>query len=80
MHDLSISVMDFTNTSVTLQWSTPKLANGIVRYYFIHYFLDDIPQQQDLNDFLDEQQSVNQRNRITVHDTKVRIRCIIYSV
>lgn len=65
--------MGFSNTSVTLQWSPPKFTNGVVRHYFVHYYLDDMPQQQDLNDFLDDQQSINERHRITVHDTKVRI-------
>lgn len=71
VRDLNISVVAFTNTSVALQWSPPKLTNGVVRHYFVHYYLDDISQQQD--DFLDEQQSVNQRHRIRAHDTKVRI-------
>jgi len=58
---------------VSLQWSPPKFANGVVRYYHIHYYLDDILQQQDLIDSIDEQQVINEQRRITVHDTKVII-------
>lgn len=58
---------------MSLQWSPPKFTNGVVRYYHIHYYLDDILQQQDLIDSFDEQQVINEQRRITVHDTKVNL-------
>lgn len=76
--DLKISVSDLTNTSATLSWQPPKYANGVVRYYYVHYYLDDIdlsvqqPQQLDMIDTSDEQQTVNERRRVTSLDTKVR--------
>jgi len=68
-----------TNTTVSLQWLPPKFPNGIVRYYHIHYYLDDILQQQDLIDSFDEQQVINEQRRITVHDTKV-FKCIFKNI
>ncbi|KAL5237159.1 hypothetical protein ACI65C_004569 [Semiaphis heraclei] len=73
IQNLTINVTKLTNTTVSLQWSPPKFANGVVRYYHIHYYLDDILQQQDLIDSIDEQQVINEQRRITVHDTKCRL-------
>lgn len=76
IQNLKITVLDITNTSVTIQWLPPKFANGVVRYYHVHYYLNDTPQeqqQQDMNDISDEQQSINEQRQITVDDTKVNI-------
>ncbi|XP_022172088.1 cytokine receptor-like isoform X2 [Myzus persicae] len=73
IQNLIINVTRLTNTTVSLQWSPPKFTNGVVRYYHIHYYLDDILQQQDLIDSFDEQQVINEQRRITVHDTKCRL-------
>eukprot|EP00102_Acyrthosiphon_pisum_P024183 XP_016661393.1 PREDICTED: phosphatidylinositol phosphatase PTPRQ isoform X2 [Acyrthosiphon pisum] len=73
IQNLIINVTELTNTTVSLQWSPPKFTNGVVRYYHIHYYLDDIIQQQDLIDSFDEQQIINEQHRITVHDTKCRL-------
>lgn len=80
IQDLKISVAAFTNTSINLTWFPPKFINGVVRYYYVHYILDDVlapQQQQDLIDSMDEQQSINEQRRVTVHDTKVSIPCMI---
>lgn len=78
VRDLNISVSDLTNTSATLSWQPPKHANGVVRHYYVHYYLDDVslstqqPQQLDMIDTSDEQQTVNERRRVMSYDTKVR--------
>jgi len=59
-----------------LSWLPPKFTNGIVRHYYVHYYLDDVllPQQQrDLVDTSEELQTINEQRRITCHETKVRI-------
>ncbi|XP_060857654.1 cytokine receptor-like isoform X2 [Metopolophium dirhodum] len=73
IQNLIINVTKLTNTTVSLQWSSPKFTNGVVRYYHIHYYLDNILQQQDLIDSFGEQQVINEQRRITVHHTKCRL-------
>lgn len=70
--DLKINVTDLTNTTVTIQWLPPTSTNGVVRFYKVHYYLDDtqMQQQQDIIDSIDDQQSVNERF-VMVHETKV---------
>lgn len=69
--NVKITAVSLSNTSVTLQWSPPKLTNGVVRYYHVHYYLDDLLQQPDSTDSLKVLQSMNERH-VEVHDTKVR--------
>ncbi|XP_016661394.1 uncharacterized protein LOC100575348 isoform X2 [Acyrthosiphon pisum] len=82
IENLIINVTELTNTTVSLQWSPPKFTNGIVRYYHIDYYLDDIIlQQHDLNDtYFDEQQVIYKQRRLTVHDTKVSVVICTYYI
>jgi len=68
-----INVTRLTNTTMFLQWRSPKFSNSAVRYYHVDYYLDDIFQQQDLIDSSDEQKVINEQHRITVFDTMVNI-------
>ncbi|VVC44107.1 Hypothetical protein CINCED_3A018202 [Cinara cedri] len=74
IQDLKISVTGLTNTSVTLKWLPPKFTNGIVRYYHIHYYIDQAPQQTHQLDLIDESLDDQQsERRITVHEPKCRL-------
>ncbi|VVC42350.1 Fibronectin type III,Immunoglobulin-like fold [Cinara cedri] len=71
IQDIKISVTGLTNTSVTLKWLPPKCTNGIIRYYHIHYYIDQAPQQLHQSDLIDESLEEQQSERsITVHEPK----------
>lgn len=69
-----MNVTRVTNTSVDISWTPPKFTNGVVRYYRVHYCLDDVFEQdlpRDLLDIVEDQKLITDERNVTVQDTKV---------
>ncbi|XP_050425934.1 cytokine receptor-like isoform X2 [Adelges cooleyi] len=75
VEDLQINVTNVTNKSINLQWSAPKNMNGVLRYYQVNYYYENV-EAFALPDSMElpyEMQQMYPQRPVTVTDRKCRL-------